>query len=166
MGNKNCTEKNKDEWHKIRLERFMKRIIKTLSCWIWQGSKAKGYGMFRIGYKNVRANRLAWIFFKGAIPTGLFVLHTCDNPSCVNPEHLFLGNAMDNCLDKMKKNRYKRGIIFGEKIGLSKLKEEDIKEIRKRYQNGNVSQRSLAKTFGVRFQTIGAVVRNETWTHI
>lgn len=77
-------------------------------CWIWEKSKArKGYGQFYIGKKALRAHRVSYLIFKGNIDTGLLVCHTCDNPSCVNPHHLWLGTNMQNSQDKIKKGRFK-----------------------------------------------------------
>lgn len=75
-------------------------------CWEWVGHRLKkGYGQMRCGKKLVLAHRASWAAFKGEIPVGLFVLHKCDNPSCCNPEHLFLGTNADNMNDMVAKGR-------------------------------------------------------------
>lgn len=78
-------------------------------CWEWTGKKnSKGYGGVGFRGKNWRVNRVAWILFKGEeIPEGMMVCHSCDNPSCINPKHLFLGTALDNNRDMMEKGRWK-----------------------------------------------------------
>lgn len=87
-------------------EKFMARVQKTKSCWLWKGPTLKGYGRFHFNRKTYTSNRAAYILFKGEIPHGLIVCHSCDNPSCVNPDHLWLGTNNDNCQDKMKKGRH------------------------------------------------------------
>jgi HNH endonuclease len=88
------------------LERFEKKVDKTNSCWIWTASKTNGYGDFRINKKKVKAHRYAFESYVGPIPEDKpHVLHKCDNPPCVNPEHLFAGTNEDNIKDKFNKGR-------------------------------------------------------------
>ena len=87
------------------MERFEKKILKTDSCWIWQGAtQPKGYGTFRFEGKVQLAHRVSYKLYVGG--TSNHVLHRCDNPSCVNPSHLFEGTNQDNVDDKMKKGRH------------------------------------------------------------
>ena len=90
-------------------ERFWEKVEKGDQCWIYKGSHGTGnlYGQFRIRGKELRAHRLAWQFAFGPIPKGLNVLHSCDNPPCVRPDHLFLGTQLDNIHDMMRKGRAK-----------------------------------------------------------
>lgn len=127
-------------------------------CWMWLGSKTKvGYGL---GYsskekKLVSAHRLAFAAFKGEIPQGMVVAHACDNPLCVNPDHLWLATHAENSADMVKKGRSAKG----EKCGKSKLTEEQVKFIRE----SNLSQRQLGAMFGVSYANIGYIKRGFTW---
>ena len=77
-------------------------------CWNWTAYKNnEGYGRLRAGGEKVLAHRLSYSIFKGEIAEGLFVCHTCDNPACINPEHLFLGTHQDNVSDCVAKGRHK-----------------------------------------------------------
>src|SRR5258708_2027850 len=79
-------------------------------CWIWQtGKDQDGYGAFWWSNRQVKAHRFSWGLFGGSIPDGMYVLHSCDNPSCVNPSHLFLGTTQDNTADRDIKERQVRG---------------------------------------------------------
>jgi len=82
-----------------------KELRKPNKCWNWTGTTTKGYGQICHQYKILRASRLSYEFYKGKIPEGLIIRHTCDNPSCVNPEHLILGTNQDNSYDMVKRNR-------------------------------------------------------------
>jgi len=78
-------------------------------CWNWKPCKSRdGYGVASYKSRNIRAHRFSWMIFKGDIPTGQCVLHRCDNPSCVNPDHLFVGTHKDNVHDKLAKGRGRR----------------------------------------------------------
>ncbi len=90
--------------------RFLKYVRKTEGCWLWLAYKTKrGYGQFSINKKSFRANRISYELFVGKIPDGLFVCHSCDNPPCVNPDHLWLGTQLDNVIDRDRKGRQCRG---------------------------------------------------------
>jgi hypothetical protein len=91
------------------IKRFWEKVEKTEYCWIWKASKNKqGYGRFGVSAgKAVNAPRVSWTILKGDIPEDNFICHKCDNPSCVNPDHLFIGTRQDNIDDMMKKKRSK-----------------------------------------------------------
>lgn len=100
--------------------RFEEKFFKTDSCWIWTAAtRSTGYGVFSYKGKPVTASRVSYTLYKGEIPDGLHVLHTCDNPSCVNPEHLFLGTNKDNVEDRKAKNR---------RAGRLKVVDSELKE--------------------------------------
>ncbi len=145
--------------------RFWDRVgNKTQSgCILWIGVlDEEGYGRFSLGAgKHARASRFAYELFRDAIPHGLLVLHTCDNPSCVNPAHLFLGTDLDNSNDKVAKGRHCRG----ESRPASKITEDDVRTIRRRYNNGEL-QRIIAKDFGLSQRNVSDIARGIAWKHV
>jgi hypothetical protein len=150
-------------------ESFWARVDKTKSCWEWQGYVNKfGYGSVAWHGRTYLAHRIAaWLVGMVASPTAptdtrerAFVLHSCDNPPCCNPEHLFLGNFSDNQLDAYQKNRQEQP--RGANHANAKLTWEQVSDIRKRYAAGEL-QVPLAKTFGVSQRVISLVIRKETY---
>lgn len=135
-------------------------------CWLWLGKCTSfGYGVLLRRGKEKRAHRESWEIFKGTIPEGKSVLHRCDTPPCVNPDHLFLGTQADNLLDMRKKGRAiltQGGGPIGEESGASRLKREDVFEIRKQIGFG-LSHRLIAMSFGIARQTVSAIHKGETW---
>lgn len=149
-------------------------------CWVWIGCKLNGRsGRMQMGRSvGVRyAHRVSWEIHNGEIKDGLFVCHKCDNPSCVNPAHLFLGTQKDNMQDASEKNRMASGenhgwslhpelIPKGEQNGRSKLTESEVLEIRGLYKTGRYSQTDLGRLFGVTNTAIRKVVLRQRWKHI
>ena len=87
-------------------DRFNYLVIKQEGCWGWKGSIIRNnYGTVKYENKNLFSHRVSWIIYKGEIPKGMLVCHSCDNPICTNPEHLFLGTYKDNMQDMIKKGR-------------------------------------------------------------
>jgi hypothetical protein len=153
------------------IERFWSKVQKSSGCWIWKdGTFDNGYGQFRVLNKKVKAHRFSWEITYGPIPDGLKVLHKCDNPPCVNPNHLFLGTNKDNTWDSIKKGRFcidpnRFDHPCGEDHPLSVLTNEKVLEIRFLHKNGR-SKYSLAKQFNVVQDTITKVVNGITWRHL
>jgi hypothetical protein len=155
-----------------RKTRFERWIEKDASgCWIWTASyNPSGYGQFNLdGKKPMLAHRAAWIIYRGAIPacesSGYgthHICHKCDNPKCVNPDHLFLGTNQENMDDKMQKGRHVYGVSLGEKHGNAKLTEEIVRAIRV----SDETDAQLSKRYGISRSSIYAARRRQTWKHV
>jgi len=141
-------------------------------CWEWNGSRdGCGYGMKVIQNTSHKTHRLAWAWanWDGEgdwkdVPEGMCVCHHCDNPPCVNPDHLFLGTHADNTRDKMEKGGHRWSDADGENNNCAKLTIEQVREIRA--SSGWGSQASLAREFGVTHQTVSSVKRGKNWGRI
>lgn len=138
-------------------ERFNRKVDKRESgCWEWGGGKyPSGYGYFWINGQNRRAHRVSYVLFKGPLPEEVLVCHTCDNPGCVSPDHLFLGTPLTNMQDKCAKGRHR----FGRTCTLT---EEDIRTIRA----SDLTQSKLGEAFGVHQVTISEIITRKIWKHI
>jgi hypothetical protein len=138
-------------------------------CWRWNGALDKdGYGDFWyiIGKdirRNFAAHRASWELFKYEIPEGLSVLHKCDNPWCVNPEHLFLGTQLDNIRDRDSKNRWTPR--YGEINPMSKLKSFQVSEIKRLLSIGKRNL-DVARKFNISPQTVCGIKKNRSWRQV
>ncbi len=140
-------------------------------CWNWLGSKnKKGYGAIRfIKKKSIQAHRASWRIFKSPdpIPKGYFILHKCDNTSCVNPEHLFMGTAADNTRDMINKNRQKKnnGEYYGEKVVQAKLTREMVLIIRQKLEE-KIPCTEIAKELNINKYAVYDIKRNKSWKRV
>lgn len=131
-------------------------VDEVSGCWLWTGAKnPTGYGVIKVKGKQWSVHRYASTLADGEIPAGVHVLHTCDNPLCCNPAHLFRGSHKDNMADKQAKGR----IV----APAAKLTPQQVQEIRSRYEAGGIRYSTLAEEYGVSKETIGAIVRTDTW---
>lgn len=144
---------------------FWEKVDKSCECWNWIGGKfSNGYGMVRYNRKNFSAHRLSYAMAYGEVPSGKIVCHKCDNPSCVNPSHLFVGTYRDNIQDMIRKGR--KANSSGEANGQAKLTEGQVKEIKIRYAEGNVSHNELAKEYNVSSALIGLITQGKVWANV
>ena len=147
------------------MNRFWNKVNKTETCWEWIAFKTKeGYGYFRHEGITKRAHRFSWILTHGEIPKELHVLHKCDNPPCVNPEHLFLGTDLDNSKDRGNKGRTSKvSRNKGSDHPNSKFTEKDIIEIRNKYKSKMYTQSDLAKEYNTVQGVISNIILNKRW---
>jgi hypothetical protein len=148
---------------RLRQKPFDDNVRRTRGCWYWTaGLTGSGYGAYypRANHQ-VLAHRYAYRRAHGRIPRGKLVLHTCDNPRCVNPKHLFLGTHGDNARDRASK---KRGAI-GERVWTNKLTEKQVRTIRRRLRTGEAGG-VLAAEFGVTDVMISRIRLRQAWKHI
>lgn len=151
------------------IARFWSKVDRSggpAACWTWQSGVMKPlpYGRFKCARRNMGAHVVSWELAHGTVPPGLCVCHNCpggDNPTCVNPAHLFLGTLTRNHEDMVAKGRNARG----ERNGRAKLTEPDVREIR-RLSVAGVLHKDLAARFDVSDTTIFQVVSRKMWGHI
>lgn len=140
-------------------------IDKNTGCWNWNKYKnSKGYGCIGLSGVKHLAHRYSFSVFKEKILGKLCVLHKCDNPSCVNPDHLFLGTVKDNNIDKMLKGRAYTGNHKGE-IHNSKLKTKDVLEM-KRLRGLGYTYKKLANIFNISINHASDVISGRKWKHL
>lgn len=180
-------------WSKVDKNGPMMSHMDT-QCWVWTAARSStGYGAFTYANQLTSTHRISWILTNGPIPNrSLCVCHHCDNRSCCNPDHLFLGTRADNNADCVAKGRSAVGdkngsrkhperlirgsdhfsakhperLARGESNGMAKLTEDQVIAIRALYASGGISQRSLAAKFGVTQPLIKGITKRQTWTHI
>ena len=153
-------------WSRPVQDRFWEKVDKSGACWLWRGAMyRRGYGVFRLNGKNLRAHKFSFEQQHGPIPAGMFVCHHCDTPRCVNPEHLFLGTPADNVRDMMAKGRAR---FTGptqprkhERHHFAKLSELSVQRLR--IVGRALTQERLAALLGMSKQAISAVQRRECW---
>lgn len=156
-------EKKQKKFYESAKKRFktgIKFILDKTSCWEWQGTLDKGYGILTIQNKNIGTHRYMWETLHGRIGTSeLFVCHKCDNRKCARPSHLWLGTHEENQLDKFSKDRH----LFGSKNPPAKLTEKQVIEIR---NENSLTTSELAKKYSVCYTTIEGILKRETWTKV
>jgi len=142
---------------------FDKKVIRQEGCWDWKGFvENDGYArMPSSRTKFQRASRVSYLIHKGNIEKNMIVCHSCDNPVCCNPEHLFLGTPNDNSKDMVYKDRQAKG----SRNGKSKLNEENVKEIKKLF-NEKIPMKVIAEMFGVYISSIEKIKTGTSWKHV
>ena len=140
------------------MEQFWEKVDKRgdTECWPWQAAThPDGYGEMRCNGKGLYAHRVA-VELDGRDPTGAVVRHTCDNPSCVNPEHLIVGTQSENMQDAWDRGREKS----------KQLTPDEVRKIRKQYEETDINQYELAEKYGVSQDNISCIVRREIWKDV
>lgn len=141
---------------------ILKRVIDyATGCWVWTGGKnSEGYGRIKFNGKLLLTHRLSYQDSVGPIPEGQYVLHRCDNRSCFNPDHLYIGTQIDNMQDRRRKGRYRP--YFGIEQSQAKLTDEQVRMIRADQR----TYREIAQAYGIHFSNVGRVKRRENWAHV
>lgn len=170
------------------VERFLRKVNKSGPtphdrpdlgpCWLWTGARdPKGYGRFALANSGGLAHRASWVLFVGPIPDATpHVCHECDNPSCVRPDHLYLGTRTDNMADAASKGRIvtpfsnpewrrRHATRKGDQIAQAKLTPDIVREMRRRVAAGE-SMNSMARIFGVHKTVASRAIRRLTWSHV
>lgn len=145
-------------------ERFDKKVNKKgpNGCHLWTGATINGgYGHFRLNHTMVSAHRFAYIQANGPVPKGLKVCHSCNNPGCVNPEHLFVDTHHNN----MKRMKEEGRLAKGSDHGAAKLDEAKVKYIRRLYREG-LTMAEIAKMHNVNAVTISKIINGVRWSHV
>jgi HNH endonuclease len=142
-------------------QRFMAKVsLSEHGCWLWTGAKTRdGYGKLEVDGRTVYAHRLAYEHWHEPIGDGLRILHKCDTPECVNPDHLQLGTQADNVADMYAKNR--QVILRGEHHGSAKITLAIVYEIR--LLSSTLTYRELAQRYSISYAQVGRIVRGERW---
>lgn len=143
------------------------RLVRTRppeECWEWEGCRDdRGYGTLGFGgRRRTRAHRVAFELAHGPIPSGHVVCHSCDNPPCCNPAHLFLGTQGDNNRDRHEKGR-SRNLDPGERHPKAKLTNEQVRVVRAEYERGGVTQQDLAARWGVSRGNLSKILNRKAY---
>ena len=152
------------EMSQADVDRFWSYVDKNGECWLWTAYLDKrGYGVFSFKDSPRRAHRVSWFLEHGTEADEMYVCHSCDNPTCVRPSHLFLGTPQDNIDDGINKGRIK---VVGEDNPFAKLTEKEVTEILEKYKPHQYKVRMLAEEYKVSLSTIERIVYGERWTHL
>jgi hypothetical protein len=144
-------------WHKVQIKG-------PDQCWPWRGTTpAFGHGQFVADGKVVYAHRFAWQLTNGTVPSGLCVLHKCDVPECVNPQHLFLGSREENLTDMRAKGRgSKPPRLIGTRHHQAKVTEQTVRAIRASTDD----QLTLSKRYGITRRSVNRIINRKSWAHV
>lgn len=148
------------------IDRLWRQIVKDpiTGCWNWTGASNRyGYGRMSVFGKRTLTHRLSWEYHYGPIPSGMNILHKCDNPACCNPEHLFIGTQQDNIADMHQKGRDRS--LSGESSAKARLSAEQVRQIRSMYASG-VSPSAIGDQFGIKRCHVCNIAKRRIWTSV
>lgn len=146
-------------WHRIE-------VLAPDACWRWNGSINRwGYGDCQWNGKRVNASRAAYESVNGKVPEGLVVCHSCDNPACCNPAHLFAATQAVNVKDCKDKGRWRSRSGATHPRPARKMTDEQVREARQLYLGGK-TQTEIARRWGLHSSVISRAVRGESWSHL
>ncbi len=143
----------------MKLDRFWDKVNKTDGCWLWTASRRgrMGYGTIRWSGRQQLTHRISWKIHNGEIPDEMNVLHTCNNPICVNPDHLYIGTQVDNMIDMVRSKRSNHNAV---------LLPRQVMEIRRLYAEGLLNQYELADNYGVTQGMISKIINRRSWSYV
>jgi HNH endonuclease len=158
-------------------DRFWSKVRKSDACWEWTAARHPfGYGLLQIEGRSIGAHRVSYALHYGLVPDGIFVLHRCDNPACVRPDHLFLGTHADNMRDKTEKGRnnapsgdrapvrlHPEIVRRGDNHPQARLTWEEVRLIKTLYATGGYTHRALSDRFGVSRTSVTHIINGKTW---
>lgn len=163
------------EWTQVHAKRFWSSIRKSDQCWEWTAGRFSGgmrYGQFRVGKKKVKAHRFSWLMHFGEIPEGMRVLHKCDNPICVRPDHFFLGTDRDNIADCVAKGRSRNGsaehreLWTGERNAAAKITANVAAEIRETRRRSTLTLKQIGARYGLCQSQVRNIVTGRSWQEV
>jgi hypothetical protein len=136
-------------------------------CLVWQGAQSTfGHGHIVINGVQMLTHRLSYELHEEEIADGMQINHKCHNPACINPEHLYMGTQKENVNDAVEEGSYVSNFGVGEGHIHSKLCEQDVIEMREKYETGDYTHEELADEYGVGVNTAGEAIRGVTWSHV
>ena len=148
-------------------DKFWSRVSKGNGCWEWVGSRHRaGYGQMSILGRKTRATRILWKILGRELLPGQLIMHKCDNPPCVRPDHLAAATMKENMMDMVAKGRHLKNQRLGSSHGSSKLTESNVSEIRRMRPSKNFNSTELAKRFGVDPSLIRKISKGIGWNHV
>lgn len=154
------------------VERFNNRyeVDEETGCWLWTGyvKDGTGYGEMSVNGSNYGAHRISYTIRYGDIPDGDWVLHKCHNKTCVNPEHLYLGDVKANVQDSIEEGSFWNGVALnrGEDVDNSKLTEDDVREIKRLKRDTDMTHKEVAERFETTPPNITAILNGRSWSHV
>ncbi len=150
--------------------RFWSKISKADDCWVWRNANVKGYGVFWDGQRRIRAHVFSYQLKHGPVPAGMVICHTCDNPPCCNPDHLYAGTHAQNNADRVSRGRSAPGqakppVRRGPRLAHTKLTAEAVRQMRERKKAGE-TYRQLAEAFSVNLTTAYDAITGKNWRYL